>query len=101
MFKVLISTADKASPNQRFVSMSGANFTYNLFAPERKLFFISDPPHIMKTVRNNIANSGSGLRSRYLWVSKFHATKFNDYHLTTFFPFIAKGGGQIVFDSTN
>ena len=64
---MIAATADKASPNQRFVEMLGKSTT-NLFAPQRKIYLISDPPHLVKTARNNLANSGSGLRSRYLWV---------------------------------
>ena len=40
----------------------------NVFAREqsRPLFLFSDPPHLIKTVRNNLANSGHG-KKRLLW----------------------------------
>lgn len=37
----------------------------NLFAPDRHVFFLSDPPHLIKTVRNNLEASGG--RTRLLW----------------------------------
>ena len=39
--------------------------TINLFAPSR--FFFADIPHLMKTARNCLYNSGSGSRSRLMW----------------------------------
>eukprot|EP00794_Sanderia_malayensis_P012456 gene12456-13744_t len=44
----------------------------NLFAPDRYMFFFSDAPHLMKTARNNLSNSGSGKSSRLLWNSGQH-----------------------------
>ena len=42
--------------------------TVNPFAADgRPIFFISDPPHLIKTIRNNLSNSKSG-GSRCLWV---------------------------------
>jgi hypothetical protein len=32
--------------------------TVNLFAPERNIYFLSDPPHLIKTIRNGLHNSG-------------------------------------------
>ena len=34
--------------------------TINLCAPERILYFIADPPHLLKTIRNCFAKSGQG-----------------------------------------
>ena len=31
------------------------------------MYFMSDPPHLLKTARNNLANSGSGSNTRRLW----------------------------------
>ena len=41
----------------------------NPFATDEKrdTFFFSDAPHLIKTIRNNLANSGSGLSTRLLW----------------------------------
>lgn len=78
-FKVIVSTSDKASPNQRLYQLHGNNHdvcfkTLNVFAAEadRFLYFISDPPHLVKTVRNNLANSGSGKNTRFLWKDGQH-----------------------------
>ena len=79
-FRVVFQTADGSSPNRRYFrmhrdpacsngamkkvvhqavnpySMNGSNIVY----------FFSDPPHLMKTVRNSLANSRPG-RSRLMW----------------------------------
>ena len=41
--------------------------TINLFAPSRFIYFFADVPHLMKTARNCLYNSGSGSRSRLIW----------------------------------
>lgn len=43
------------------------NYTSNLFAPSRKIYFFSDSPHLLKTIRNCYFNSGSGNRTRNMW----------------------------------
>ena len=43
------------------------NYTTNLFAPGRNIYFFSDAPHLLKTTRNCLFNSGSGKRTRYMW----------------------------------
>lgn len=47
--------------------------TDNMYASEaRPIYFISDPPHLMKTLRNNLEGSRFGGR-RCLWVCEdFH-----------------------------
>ena len=77
--KVLCITADGASPNQKFFKMhrsiqesskstSEPSIVYkteNVYAEngDRWIFFVSDPPHLMKTARNCLYNSGfSGTR---------------------------------------
>ena len=51
------------SPDGEFVHK-----TLNKYAlEERYLYFVSDPPHLLKTARNCFANSGSHLKSRNLW----------------------------------
>jgi hypothetical protein len=45
------------------------NYTPNLFAPGRKIFFFSDTPHLLKTTRNCLYNSGSG-STWYMWNSE-------------------------------
>ena len=70
--KVLAVTADGASPNRRLFKIrslsSSSEITYKVNNPYatdgRSVFFLSDPPHLMKTVRNCLAS-----KSRKLWVS--------------------------------
>ena len=63
--KVIIITADGAAANRKFFrihkdsSESGNNVangvvykTTNIYAPERKVYFMSDIPHLIKTTRN-------------------------------------------------
>lgn len=58
-FKVIALTCDSASPNRKFSSMMRLNGnegpvykTVNAYSNEenRPIFFISDPPHLIKTV---------------------------------------------------
>ena len=77
--KVIASTADGASSNRTFFRMhkhmdghderSDAVYRVeNLFSNEKRyIFFISDPPHLVKTARNCLSNSGSGRETRYMW----------------------------------
>jgi hypothetical protein len=63
---VLCITADGASTNREFFRMHHDKKdpqtlykTCNLYSPENRwLYFISDPPHLMKTVRNCWSHSG-------------------------------------------
>ena len=73
-FKVLGVTADGASPNRKFFRLHKSpdakkdSVTYKTKNPysddECDIFFISDPPHLIKTIRNSLFNS-----KRALWVS--------------------------------
>ena len=74
---VCAAVADGASPNRLFFELHAdlvdvgsadvVHYTTNLFAPSRKIYFFSDAPHLLKTSRNCLFNSGSGKRTRYLW----------------------------------
>ncbi|KAK3909139.1 DNA transposase [Frankliniella fusca] len=65
---VIACVCDGSSVNRGFFDMqppasgrldSGGVFdTMNPFAPDRNIFFISDPPHLLKTTRNALENSG-------------------------------------------
>lgn len=76
-FRVRASVSDGASVNRKFINGHAGHypddaFTYrakNKFAPERDIYFFSDVPHLMKTTRNCVENSGSHLKSRNLIVS--------------------------------
>ena len=80
--KVLAVTCDGASPNRKLFRMHfpltkeddmnpDIDVTYrtvNLFSSEKRfLYFISDVPHLMKTARNCLYNSGKGRYTRYMW----------------------------------
>jgi hypothetical protein len=75
--KVVAVTCDGASPNHAFYKMHVNNdnkangITYrtkNIYAEdERYIWFFSDPPHLIKTSRNCLSNSGSNRCSRYMW----------------------------------
>ena len=69
--------SDGTSPNRRCyeqhagltsdASVEGVvHATVNLFCPSRKIYFFSDAPHLVKTERNCLFNSGSGKRIRQL-----------------------------------
>ena len=40
--------------------------TVNIYAPKRHICFFADAPHLLKTVRNSIYNSGVG-KARNMW----------------------------------
>ena len=76
---VIATTSDGASPNRRFYRLHKpldgdadgdvCYRTINLYAPHRYVYFFSDAPHLVKTVRNCLKSSGSGSGSctRYMW----------------------------------
>ena len=59
---VVGTTLDGYSANRRFIQLVVAGATgvkhkmANPFAPDCEIFFFSDPPHLLKTVRNCLAN---------------------------------------------
>ena len=69
-FHVHAVTADGAKCNRKLFSLHSpqSKLPYkveNVFSPERHpIYFISDPPHLLKTIRNCLANN-----KRDLWVS--------------------------------
>ena len=74
---VIASTSDGASSNRRFIKMhadeqsdetaSVVYYTVNHFSPDRNIYFFSDAPHLVKTLRNCLYHSGSGTCTRYMW----------------------------------
>ena len=88
--KVLFICCDGASPNRRFFEMHDVKNktcyrTRNPFDKDRFLYFISDPPHLLKTARNCISNSYSHFNSRRLWnhgdISWMHIVQlYEDYN---------------------
>lgn len=79
--KVICVTADGASPNRKLFRMhhnkkDSSTFFYktqNVFSQDKRwLYFISDPPHLIKTVRNCWSHSGSnGTRHMKVCALKF------------------------------
>ena len=78
---VCAAVSDGASPNRKFydlhVGFIGEDHTddvihktVNLFAPSRFIYFFSDAPHLVKTVRNCLFSSGFGKRTRLMWNGK-------------------------------
>lgn len=68
-FKVVATTADGAKCNRTFFRMHGFKGdvykTLNPFCSDKRfIYFFSDPPHLLKTARNCLANS-----KRKMWVS--------------------------------
>ena len=65
--KVISITADGASSNRRFFRMhqtSPSSLTYKTRNPyaedgKRWIYFVSDPPHLIKTTRNCLSHSGN------------------------------------------
>ena len=63
--EVINITADGASPNRKFFRMHGDGLVYKAYNPyadpkeKRPVFFICDPPHLMKTTRNCWSHSSS------------------------------------------
>ena len=74
---VIAAVNDGASPNRKFFALhsklggtlpdSLVYKTPNLFFLARMIYFFADVPHLIKTARNCLYNSGSGSCSRYMW----------------------------------
>jgi hypothetical protein len=75
---VCAAVSDGASPNRKFFELHAGlvgkeykdDFVYrtiNLFAPYRFIYFFSDAPHLLKTARNCLFNSGIGKHTRLMW----------------------------------
>jgi hypothetical protein len=72
-FRVMAVVCDGASSNRRFFRVHNEDHsTYKVKNPyskdERCIYFISDVPHLLKTVRNCWSNSNGHLYTRKLWV---------------------------------
>lgn len=73
-FKVLVITGDGASSNRKFFKLHSLDTrdvcykTVNPYSPDRHVFFMSDVPHLVKTVRNCWSHSGAHGCQRHLWV---------------------------------
>ena len=75
--KVIVVTADGASPNRKFFKMhqtkKNDEVVYKTPNPysqdDREVYFMSDVPHLIKTTRNCWSNSFMHKNTRSLWVS--------------------------------
>ena len=75
-FTVVFQEADGSSPNRRYFRMhrdpaAASKIIYKAINPcsamsGRTIYFFDDPPHLMKTPRNCLANSGSHTFSHYM-----------------------------------
>lgn len=81
-FKVLVITADGASPNRKFFRMHGGEGddpcykTNNPYTDEdRCIYFMSDVPHLIKTTRNCWSHSFAHGCKRKLWVRLYYFQK--------------------------
>lgn len=88
--KVLTFICDGAAQNRRFFKLhkmaDGSNVSTdgvvywckNRYDPTRKIYFFSDPPHLMKTLRNNIerSNGTTGTRNLIVRLSIANLTSF-------------------------
>ena len=84
--KLMAVTCDGASSNRKFFRMHEKMTdeehmnpdvdviyrTINLFSRDRYIYFVSDVPHLLKTARNCLFNSGSGTCSRFMWNDGMH-----------------------------
>lgn len=72
-FKVLAVTCDGAKCNRKMFKMHSIKSTDLVYKTQNiftsgEIFFISDPPHLLKTARNCLASE-----KRNLWVSNIYA----------------------------
>ena len=67
-FWVIAATSDGASPNRRLYRMHSeldddlilGSICHNTITDDRYIYFLSDAPHLLKTARNCLYNSGYG-----------------------------------------
>ena len=67
--KVISATADGVSPNRKNVVHRAQTIYAN---DKRFIYFFSDVPHLIKTSRNCLANSGAGRATRFMWNNGLH-----------------------------
>ena len=75
--RVYAAVNDGISPNRKFsrlhskmvknVKCDVVYKTLNVYSPSRCIYFFADSPHLLKTARNCLYNSGSKSRSRMMW----------------------------------
>ncbi|XP_071499561.1 uncharacterized protein [Diadema antillarum] len=76
--KVRAIVSDGASCNRKFYKMcmvhgdGYGHYTMNPAETDRKIYFFCDVPHLLKTSRNNLENSGFNRQSRNLQIGEKH-----------------------------
>ena len=79
-FQPLVITCDGAKNNRKMFAMHGDKNVYktvNIFSHDRhSIFFIYDPPHLLKCIRNCFYS-----KKRNLWVSSNYDTVNNTVHV--------------------
>ena len=90
--RVLFFTCDGATPNRCFFNLHRVGHEEVVFRSmnpynerDRHVYFISDVPHLLKTIRNNLSNSFSHNNTRKMWingkdVSWYHIVRFFEEH---------------------
>jgi len=86
--RVLYICCDAAVQNRKFFKLHGLDteLTYKTKNPYSgdDIYFISDPPHLLKTARNCFANSDAHSKTRSLWfkqnISWKHVAKLYEEH---------------------
>ena len=74
---VCATVSDGGSANRKFCELHAGlvgennstcvvHKTINLFVPTRHVYFFSDAPHLLKTARNCLYNSGTGMHTRLM-----------------------------------
>nr|XP_054764639.1 uncharacterized protein LOC129271286 [Lytechinus pictus] len=75
--KVRAIVSDGASCNRKFYKICSSednvgHYTFNPVDPQRRIYFFCDVPHLLKTARNNLENSGFNRQSRNLQYGQRH-----------------------------
>ena len=88
-FLVRAFVSDGASPNRKFYKLMCVDegdiyWTINPCDDSRKIYYISDVPHLLKTTRNCLENSFWNKNSRNMHVSLFICFYYNKYIYTVF-----------------
>lgn len=104
-FYVRAFISDGASPNRKFYKImvtpdiGNTYWTNNLLSLDRKIFFISDVPHLIKTTRNCFENSRGNNNTRNLFVSVFclfvSILKYICIHISIFYLLARSHGYQL------
>lgn len=78
--KTLFICCDGAVQNRKLFSLMSdgddcSYMTRNPYVSDRDIYFICDPPHLLKTARNCFSNSFAHTQSRAMWFNQFISWK--------------------------